>query len=449
MGKDCPRRKSIHSLLFISLVVAAAATILPMAYASAENESAAPASAPEEVGMSSDNLVSLDEVLSGYIERQEVAGLVAIIGRKDRIVYEKILGMADIERNIEMRSDTLFRITALTEVVLAVGVLMLYEDGLLELNDPVSQYLPHFGEMNVVVPKEDGSHAILPAEKDVTIHNLLSHTAGMPLPAFSSQIYRDLYSESGLPEFITPYDGTLEDAVQMLSTVPLAAEPGTAWQYGLSTLVLGSLIEVLSGVTLEQFLHTRILEPLEMNDTHAFLPAGQADRLATIYGPSPAKPLARYDDEPNQVGTLAFSTLELWREGSDFFFASYQLLSTAGDFSRFAQMLVQGGKIDGVRLITEDSVALMTTNQIGSHTHPFSESGDKYGYSVGIRTSEDPIDAIEGIGSYGWGGILYTNFWSDPVEEMWVILMSQRTPPHANLKLRMDLRIIAYQSIIR
>ncbi len=411
-----------------------------------ENSSVLPvASEAEDVGMSTERLMRIDRTLQAYVDDNEVAGVVAMIGRHGKIAYQGAFGMADLESGREMQTDTIFLISQMTEPVVSVAAMMLYEEGHFRLIDPISKFIPEFEEMEVLIPEGD-TYSLVPAERPVTMRDLLNDSSGIGFQFNAPPALAELYSDAGLTDGMVPFEGTLGESVRKIAKMPLMDHPGRSWEIGMSIDVVGHLIEVISGMSLAQFLEERIFTPLAMNDTHGFLPEDKIKRLATVYGPAPEGGLQKYPEGENVVGPYVFSLEMPYSEPHSYFSASAQLTSTAADYGRFLQMLANGGELGGIRLLSRKTVELMTSNQIGENYVYFRQSGDKAGLGFAVRTERGQFDEVESLGSYAWAGIFYTSFWVDPEEDMWAVLMAGLVP-HLHSSLRGVYRILAYQAI--
>ena len=337
-----------------------------------------------------------------------------------------------------MTRDSLFRIASMTKPVTTVGVMMLREQGRIRLDDSVAEFLPEFAEMHVVSPSTDGGSTPEPARRAITIRDLLTHTSGLTYGFFGQQPHAGLYEKSGLCEGLGRSQLTLADSVSLLARQPLTQHPGSGWQYGLSTDVLGRVIEVVSGQPFDEFVRQRILKPLKMHDTHFVVPEAKLDRLATLYRPGEDD---RIEANPDRAVT------EMHDPGrSNYRSGGAGLVSTAADYHRFLSMLLNQGELDGVRLLKPETVAEMTTNQIGDLSILFPIHGDKFGYGFGIHSPDS--DSLNGAspGTYSWGGYFHTYFWVDPKREVIGVLMTQLNPFN-HLTLWADFQQAAYDAL--
>lgn len=389
---------------------------------------AIPATAPEDVGLSSERLARIRAVFQEEIDRGELAGAVALVARRGRVAYFEPLGALDREAGTPMRRDAIFRIASMTKPVTSVAVMILFEEGRFLLDDPVSRFLPELAKREVVVPG-DGPLATEPATREVTIRHLLSHTSGLIYSGFYRGPLAQAYDQAGL------WNGDLEHLVTKLATVPLAHQPGTAWQYGVSTDVLGRLVEVVSGQRFDRFLEERIFRPLGMHDTAFHVPREKHGRLVAHY---------RAGEEGGLVPAPAFAPVE---EPPALKSGGGGLVSTTGDYARFLQMLAHGGELDGVRLLSRKSVELMTVD----HVRGLPRSDllpESYGFGLGFAVlNELGRSGSPGtVGTYTWSGIYNTFFWVDPEEDLFAIFMTQITP-FGHRRFHQRFRALVYQAI--
>jgi CubicO group peptidase (beta-lactamase class C family) len=392
-----------------------------------------PASKPEQSGMSTERLKRLSAAMRGYIDRGETAGTVTLIARHGRIVQFEAQGMMDLESRTAMREDTIFRIASMTKPITSVAVMMLMEEGKFLLTDPVSKFIPEFKNPKVLVVNRSGSSRsasnLVPAHREITIQDLLSQTAG--LPAASSVPLHDEWTEFTKA---VPQEETNADYCKRLARLPLNNQPGTAWEYGPATTVLGYLVEVVSGQSLDRFMADRILRPLEMNDTFFYAPDDKVNRLVTLYD--------------GKAGALKASRPGREMRGSKTFFnGAGALLSTAEDYARFCQMLLGNGTFNGARLLSRKSVELMTSNAIGDLPIWPDLAGYRFGLGFRVLADVGKNGVLGSVGSYGWGGAYGTYFFIDPKEDMFGILMIQQNS-HSHLNIRVDTQSLAEQAIV-
>ncbi|MEM7350310.1 MAG: serine hydrolase domain-containing protein [Acidobacteriota bacterium] len=398
-----------------------------------------PTAAPGEVGLSAERLERIDAILQGHVEREELAGAVALIARRGRVAHftthGRMAGGAD--NGTPMRRDALFGIASMTKPVTSTAVMMLYEEDRLALTDPVAKYIPELAGLQVAVVEAgqqgpDAAFTEVPAAREVTILDLLRHTSGFTYDFLDPGPVGKLYREALQPDALA----TLQDFVGKLAELPLTAQPGTAFHYGVSTDVLGYIVEVISEQTLDQFFAERIFRPLGMHDTAFYVPKDKADRLVTLYAvgedgrvaPGVRPFFRRYDALPALLS------------------GGGGLVSTVADYARFLQMLLGGGKLDGVRLLSRKTVELMTTDHLAGTTQPRVAPG--YGFGLGFAVRVDLAEAAKpgSVGEYAWSGIFNTVFFVDPQEELFAILMTQ-TIPFGHLNWSERFKALVYHSI--
>jgi CubicO group peptidase (beta-lactamase class C family) len=391
-----------------------------------------PSAPPESVGISPERLARIGQTIDRKVKEGSVVGAVTVVARKGKLVHLETFGLADAEAGKPMRKDTIFRIYSMTKPITSVAALMLYEEGRFQLGDPVHLYLPQF--KNVKVYSETGE-PVAP-RRAMTVRDLLSHRSGLTYGVFGSTAVDRMYREANL----LSGRGTLADFVDRLALLPLLHHPGERWTYSVSTDVLGRLVEVLSGQPLDEFFRRRILEPLGMRETGFHVPEGSKDRLAVTYEWS-AKGVRTIADHPDR---------SRFTKPATFFSGGGGLVSTSSDYLRFAQMLLNGGELDGVRLLSPKTVSLMTRDHAADATAPADgvQYGNGAGFGLGVRVMTDMARAqrIGTEGTYGWGGLASTNFIVDPKEQMVAIIMSQKLPTDGRLSA--EFQTAVYQAIV-
>jgi CubicO group peptidase (beta-lactamase class C family) len=392
-----------------------------------------PTSKPEQSGMSSERLKRLSAAMRAYIDRGEVAGTVTLVARRGHIVHVEAQGFADIESQKAMKSDAIFRIASMTKPITRVAVMMLMEEGKFLLTDPVSKFIPEFKNPKVLVVNHPGAEragtALVPARREITIQDLLTQSAGLPAATSIA-----LHAEWEKFQKETPADDTIAAYTKRLAKLPLNNHPGSAWEYGPATTVLGYLVEVVSGQPFDRFLAERIFKPLEMNDTGFYVSDDKLTRLVTLYD--------------GKKGALkAVRPASEMRGSKTFFNGAGGLTSTAGDYARFCQMLIGKGSYQGAHLLSRKSVELMTVNHIGDL--PIWPDLAGYRFGLGFRVLTDPgkSGVLGSVGCYGWGGAFGTYFFVDPKEELFGVLMIQQSA-HSHLNIRVDSQSLAEQAII-
>ncbi len=401
-----------------------------------------PRAVPAEVGMSAERLDRLTDVLEEYVDEGRIPGAVTTVLRRGHVVFEDAVGQRDREVADPMSADDIFRIASHTKAVISVGIMILQEEGALLISDPLSRYLPSFERSTVAVPTQDGRYQVVEAEQPITLRHLLTHTAGI---TYGSGPAADRWAEAGITGWYFAHrEEPIRETVDRIATLPFQAHPGETWMYGFSSDILGAVIEVVSGLPLDEFLRTRIFEPLDMRDTRFYLPPEESDRLVTVYGARLGQGLTRAPDGPGMrsQGQYVSGPRTSLSGGAG-------LLSTARDYSRFLQMLLNGGELNGARILSPTTVRLMTTN----HTGGLYEAGDVYwqpgtGFGLGFRIRLDVgASGFPGSeGDYGWLGAYHSYYWVDPVEELVVVHLTQISPAFG-LDDEAKLRSLVYAAI--
>lgn len=388
---------------------------------------------PHEVGFSTRRLKRINRGMQRYIDQRLIAGIVTLVARRGSVVHFEKFGLQDIEANKPMELDTIFRIYSMTKPITSVALMMLYENGLLRLDDPVTKFLPEFEKVKAYV--KEGELADL--TREITIHDLLTHTAGLSYGDTDSPV-DELYRQADL--FRT--DITLQEMVRCLTDLPLANQPGQMWRYSVATDVVGYLVEVISDMSLAEFFEEKILKPLGMEDTAFFVPPQKVDRFATIYGLTEQGPLEVIDT----------ATAGDFSEALRLYCGGHGLVSTTADYLRFAQSVLNKGELDGVRLLGPKTVELMTINHLPPALLPIAigeEQMPGFGFGLGFSVMMDVAQSgmMGSVGLHGWGGWPNTHFWVDPQEHLIGILMLQYLPS-GTYPITNDFRTIVYQALV-
>lgn len=389
-------------------------------------------------GFDGERLARIDTAIKAEIAEGNIAGAVALIARDGDVVYHKSFGFADIESGKPMQTDSIFRIASMTKAITSVAVMILYERGYFQLNDPVSDFIPAFANPRVAVSYDENGAVTetRPAEREIRIIDLLSHSSGISYP-FIDQPLQHSYKAAGVIDGLTAKNIKLADVMQTLAGQPLLFDPGSRFAYGLSTDLLGYLVEVVSGKPLDQFFQDEVFTPLGMDDTHFYLPASKADRLVTLY--------AFVDELQVSDGTEADIKLDNPRypaEGAKSYFSGGAgLSSTALDYSRFVTMLLNEGELDGRRVLGRKSVELMRTPRID-----WDSDGDAdFGLGFQVITDLGASGELGTDGAYSWGGAYNTSYWIDPAERLVGVFMSQSRPTETDITERY--RTLVYQAL--
>jgi CubicO group peptidase (beta-lactamase class C family) len=399
---------------------------------------------PEDVGLSSERLQRLTERMREGVAKGEYPGAVLIIGRHGKIAYQQSFGLRDPETQAPMRDDAIFRIASMTKPFASLAIMMLSEEGKLSIVDPVDKYLPELKDMRVgvVKPGADGKPALtLEAQrKRMTVQDLLRHTSGLPSGEAGNNLIKRMYFDAK----INDRNVTSDEYIARLSKMPLLFQPGTTWEYGASVDVLGVIVERVSGMPLDRFIAERITGPLKLPDTGFAAPTAHADRGAR----------AQREGLKNVVPNIVpITAVQKFKSGSG------GMVSTAADYARFSQFLLNGGELDGVRLASRKTIELMASNHLPPGTPigpdmarfealaPSAEMGQGFGLGFAVRTDAGRNPLPGSVGDYYWGGAQGTYFWIDPKEQLYVVFMMQS--PAARLSYRFLLRQMVYQAVIK
>ncbi len=390
---------------------------------------------PEEVGLSSERLQRIDEVFGSYAEEGRMGGVVGMVLRHGKLAYTGSWGMRDVAAGDPVEADDIYRIYSMTKPITSVAVMMLYEEGRFFLSDPVGRYLPELANLPVAQLSEASSPDDIPTERarrPITIQDLLRHTSGLTYGIFSNSVVDQLYQRGGVMA-----QPTLADMLTEMGKIPLMYQPGTVWQYSLATDVLGRLVEVVSGQSFDDFLRERIFEPLGMDDTGFHVPASDHDRFARIYGHQGAERTLTLGD------TIGFTRPPTNLSGGG------GLVSTAHDYSRFAQMLLNGGELDGARILGRKTIELMTMDHLPEGV-PTGFLSPGWGFGLGFTVkNEAGTDGMPGsVGNFYWFGAAGTSFWVDPEEDLVGIFMIQIRPNRDVITFRQQFKRLVYQALI-
>jgi CubicO group peptidase (beta-lactamase class C family) len=382
-------------------------------------------------------LKQLSALTAADVQKGQFPGAVILVARNGKVVYSDAIGVQDPKTGTPMQMDSIFRLASMTKPMVTVGALMLVEDGRIQLADPVSRHLPELKGLQVGVEKRDASGTtsleLVPAQREMTVQDLLRHTSGFTYGIFGKSLVKDEYNKAGL---FNPEQSSAE-LVTKLSKLPLAFQPGTIWDYSMSTDVLGALIERASGQTLDVFLAERVTKPLGMKDTGFWVEPAQQSRIAEPFELDPdTKAPARVPDVRKQRRFLS---------------GGGGMVSTPGDYLRFTQMLLNGGELDGVRILSRKTVELMTSDHLGSAIArgPLYFPGPGYGFGFGVRVRIAAGEAtnLGSVGDYGWEGVYGTAFFVDPKERLIAIWMMQRTNLPADIYFWRRMRSVVYTAI--
>ncbi len=376
---------------------------------------------PEVAGVSSERLARIDSNISQWVSQGKTNGAVALIVRNGKVVYHKAFGFDDLQKTKPLRKDDIFRIASQTKAITSVAVMMLYEEGKFLLDDPLSRYLPEFAKPVVLDSfiARDTSYTTVPAKSEITIRQLLTHTAGIGYAQIGSREANAIYAKAGITAGIGVEEGRLlATDMKKLGKLPLLHQPGTKWTYGLNTDVLGYLVEVVSGMPLDEFFRKRIFEPLGMKDTYFYLPASKYNRLVSLYREVNGR-LEKSESVIDQNGPFH---IDYPKTKGSYFSGGAGLSSTAVDYAVFLQMLLNGGEYNGKRLLARNTVRMMITDQEGE----LEKLGNKkFGLGFDITTEKGAALLPTPAGVFEWGGAFATTYWADPKEKLIGIIYRQ------------------------
>ena len=385
-----------------------------------------PRAVPEDVGISTSRLGRITPVMQGYVDAGKIPCALTMIAREGKLVHFEKFGSQDIAAAKPIQFDTIFRLYSMTKPITSIAVMMLYEEGHFQLTTPVSEFVPYFKDMQVYT--EDG-RAIVDAEREVTIKHLLTHTAGLIYESDREDHPIDQqYEDADL------YGGDLANMIEKLGNMPLIHQPGSAWKYGMSTDVLGYLVQIVSGMPFETFLKTRIFEPLGMNDTGFSVKVENAGRYSKVYEFAENGELQPIEKVHAATGPLSF-----------FHSGGGGLQSTAADYLRFCQMVLNGGELDGVHLIGRKTAELVTMNHVPPDWLAPKRTGTGFGLGFSVVTNVADTHTIGSLGTCSWGGMASTTFWIDPVEDLIGVFMTQLVG--ADSPFQAQFRVLTYQAL--
>lgn len=396
---------------------------------------------PEAVGMSSDRLNHINTTMQSYVDKKNAAGFITVVARHGQVIHYETCGYRDVENQLPMEKDTIFRIYSMTKPITSVALMMLYEQGKFQLHDPVAKYIPEFGETKVFNKVGFIGLELVDQESPMTIQQLLTHTAGLTYGFFYDTPIEEMYRNSPFSDTSL----TLEEKIKGMAEIPLRFQPGTTWNYSIATDVCGYLVQLLSGLPFETFLQENIFDPLGMVDTHFHVPADKLNRFAALYQHNfvdqsfhpftgtphiPAQDFTQPTKSPSGGGGL---------------------LSTTEDYYKFATMLHNKGELDGTRLLGRKTLDYMASNHLKPEHMPFGIGMNEFsgmGFGLGYAMVMNPAQTgvLSSKGNYGWGGAASTNFWVDPQEGIIGLIMTQLMDNM--LPFQDDFRVTTYQALI-
>jgi CubicO group peptidase (beta-lactamase class C family) len=401
-----------------------------------------PTAKPEEVGLSSQRLARMNETMERYVKEGRIAGVVTLIVRRGQVAHFGAFGKADIEANVPMATDSIFRIASQTKAITSTAIMMLMEEGKLVLSDPVSKFIPAFKNTTVAVEYRDGSAPSKPimltmsAKRAITIRDLLTHTSGISYG--EEPLTASTYQAAGIQRwYFADRNEPIAAVIDRLAKLPFDAQPGEKYLYGYSTDILGVVVEKASGMSLDEFFRTRIFTPLKMVDTYFFLPQEKKARLTAVYSAAADGSITRAPNPGQGQGDYVDGPRMCFSGGAG-------LVSTAMDYARFLQMYLNGGELDGVRLLSPKTVELITSNHIGS----LKDEG-RFGFGLGFEITEHVGRSGRpgSVGEFGWGGAYHTYYWADPQEQLVAVFMTQLRPD-GMINIQPTFRALVYQAIV-
>lgn len=367
-----------------------------------------------------EKLDRIDGLVNDYIKNNWLTGAVSIVIKDNQVVQYKGYGYSDAASKKPMKNDAIFRIMSQTKAITSVGIMILYEQGKLLLDQPISDFIPEF-KNPVVLDKfneSDTTYTTVPAKNEITFRHLLTHTSGLDYTDIGSSKVQAIYTKNHIPSGLGYFDENLLEKMKALGKLPLTFDPGTKWQYGLNSDLLGSLIEVISGMNLEDFLRKNIFDPLGMKDTYFNVPASKADRLATVYTEDSLRHIIKWSHEFRRIDP-DYPTMK-----KRYFSGGAGLSSTAFDYAVFMQMLLNGGKYNGHQVLSKRTVEMMISGQLA----PGLFGDDNMGLGFGITSERSAARGPRNAGSFAWGGYYGTTFWADPKARLVCLFMTQQNP---------------------
>lgn len=389
-------------------------------------------------GFSAERLKRIDNNLKDWVAKEWMQGGVGMVIHDGKIVYYNAVGLNDTRAGIPMHRDDIFRIASQTKAITSVAVMMLYEEGKFLLDDPVSKYIPSFAKQNVLATfnAKDSSFTTVPAKREITIRDLLTHTSGLGYAQIGSNEAQAIYAKNNITAGLDVKEDRLADVMNRLGTLPLMFQPGEKWMYGLNIDLLGYLVEIWSGQTLDDFFASRIFKPLGMNDTYFNVPASKAARLVNIYR----------EDSLGHLNKIVGDSLGLDPgfplHHKTYFSGGGGLSSTIYDYAVFLQMLLNGGEYNGKRILSRNSVRMMTMNQIGD----LSLGNDKFGLGFLVVSDKGSATSPAQAGTYSWGGAFSTSYWVDPKEKL-IVLFYRQLFGTSHGDLADYFKVLAYQAL--
>ena len=397
-----------------------------------------PATNVAVTGFSAERLKRIDDQMNEWVKKGWLNGAVGLIVRNGKTVYYKSAGYNDLASKKALAKDDIFRIASQTKAITSVAVMMLYEEGKFLLDDPIAAYIPAFANETVLdkFNEKDSTYTTVAAKRQATIRDLLTHTSGLGYAQIGSKEANAIYAKNNITAGIDVHDDKLSEAMSRLGKLPLMHQPGEKWTYGLNVDVLGDLVEIWSGMSLDEFFRTRIFEPLGMADTYFNVPATKANRLVNMYSEDSLGVLQKLS------GAALGGDINYPLRKKDYFSGGAGLSSTAYDYAVFLQMMLNGGTYNGKRIVSRNTVRMMTINQIGD----LGLGDDKFGLGFAIVSEKSSGNNPSQAGTYSWGGAFKTSYWVDPKEKM-VIVFYRQLLNTSHGELADKFKVLAYQAL--
>jgi len=394
-------------------------------------------------GFSEEKLKRIDNLMQQAVDKNWIKGAVGFIAHNGTIVYNKAFGIDDVNKNTPMKTDLIFRIASQTKAITSVAAMMLFEEGKFLLDDPISKYIPSFKNPRVLdrFNPKDTTYTTKPAKREITFRDLLTHTSGIDYPQIGSKKMRAIYAKADITVAFSDKKRSQVDDINKLGTLPLVAQPGEKFIYSASTDVLGRLVEIISGMSLDNFFHAKIFKPLGMNDTYFYLPQAKQSRLVKVYTEDPKT----HEPVLWQQNTMPGATVDYPINKDDYYSGGGGLVSTIQDYAVFLQMLLNSGEYNGHRLLATHTVEIMTKNQIGDIRVTF--DNQKFGLGFAITTKKGRLKREQSAGTFWWGGIFGTMYWCDPKEKIVAQLYTQQLPSSHAKKFAAKYKTLVYQAL--
>jgi CubicO group peptidase (beta-lactamase class C family) len=393
--------------------------------------------APAVPGFSAERLDRFAPAMTGLLTEGKFAGIGVTVARDGKIAYQREFGYADLESKSPLKKDTIYRIYSMSKPITGVAVMTLVEEGRILLDDPVSKFIPCYKGLQVFASEGPSGVTTVKAEREMTVRDLLRHTSGLTYGGTGNAVAR-----AYMAEHVMDPERTLAESAEAVCRVPLLYQPGTKWEYSISMDILGRVVEIASGLPFDEYLQRRIFGPLKMADTGFSVPDAKLPRLASLYNWTPGKGLAAVP-AARSVDRYRAGTVKLFSGGGG-------LVSTTADYLRFATMLARGGELDGARILSPRTVALMAMNQLPKGVEPANwggkNGGNGYGFTMSVTTDVAATTGYGSVGDFGWDGAASTFFRVDPKERLVVLVMTQRMP--ADLEIQVKAKTLAYQALV-